>query len=517
MFSHKHSGALVVFALLLFAAVPALAATWTVTSLADDGSAGTLRYVLAETAPGDTVTFSVTGTITLTQGALTVNGVTITGPGARQLAISGGYFPAILQETPLTNVLLTNGTVSISGVTVEDGYNGDLPASAYHGGAAITNFGPALTISNSVITGNYDAINHGIIMNICTVLTITDSTISNNTSGSTAITNITCPSNVANPAPLTVTNSTFSGNSSGAIGGGDAAVVIVTGDTFTGNGVPASTGGLFPNGVLSFGGMLGTFAVTNSTFSGNSGIAITNFTGNVTVANSTFSGNTGGAIYTDPVLTEQTSSTTVKNSLLANGASGGNCLGTTTTSSTPANSTLISGGHNLTDDTTCTAFTQLGDVNNPSGGVGLSPSGLQNNGGPTETIALLATSPAVNAIPAAPTNYCTDASGNPLTTDQRGVTRPQGTGCDIGAYELVMISGMIKLVNSYHLPVIAQDILTDTLTFAEKAPTTTSSCLDLSAFIIEVDLARDVRDLTAAQASQLITDTNEVKTSKGCR
>ena len=55
---------------------------------------------------------------------------------------------------------------------------------------------------------------------------------------------------------------------------------------------------------------------------------------------------------------------------------------------------------------------------------------LGNNGGPTQTMALPSGSPAVDAIPAA-TSGCTG------TTDQRGTTRPQGTGCDIGAYELV--------------------------------------------------------------------------------
>jgi hypothetical protein len=64
----------------------------------------------------------------------------------------------------------------------------------------------------------------------------------------------------------------------------------------------------------------------------------------------------------------------------------------------------------------------------------LDPQGLRSNGGPTQTIALLPTSPAVDAVPVA---NCTDANGKPLTTDQRGVQRPQGKGCDIGAFELV--------------------------------------------------------------------------------
>ncbi|HXP85894.1 MAG TPA: choice-of-anchor Q domain-containing protein [Bryobacteraceae bacterium] len=65
---------------------------------------------------------------------------------------------------------------------------------------------------------------------------------------------------------------------------------------------------------------------------------------------------------------------------------------------------------------------------------GLDPAGLQNNGGPTPTIALLPTSPAVDAIPV---SACTDFAGNPVKTDQRGVPRPQGRACDIGAFELV--------------------------------------------------------------------------------
>jgi hypothetical protein len=52
---------------------------------------------------------------------------------------------------------------------------------------------------------------------------------------------------------------------------------------------------------------------------------------------------------------------------------------------------------------------------------------LQDNGGPTFTQALLPGSPAIDAIPLVD---CT------LTEDQRGVARPNGNGCDIGAYEL---------------------------------------------------------------------------------
>ena len=54
---------------------------------------------------------------------------------------------------------------------------------------------------------------------------------------------------------------------------------------------------------------------------------------------------------------------------------------------------------------------------------------LQDNGGPTLTMALLPGSPALG------TGACTDAQGAPLPVDQRGFPRPQVTGCDIGAFE----------------------------------------------------------------------------------
>src|SRR6185369_8844707 len=65
------------------------AATITVTSAADNGP-GTLRAALTNVANGDTINFSITGTITLTNGELLVtNNVTILGPGPTNLAVNG--------------------------------------------------------------------------------------------------------------------------------------------------------------------------------------------------------------------------------------------------------------------------------------------------------------------------------------------------------------------------------------------------------------------------------------------
>lgn len=57
---------------------------------------------------------------------------------------------------------------------------------------------------------------------------------------------------------------------------------------------------------------------------------------------------------------------------------------------------------------------------------------MQDNGGPTNTIALQKGSPAINAIP-----NRTSGCGTTIQTDQRGVERPQDKRCDTGAFEKV--------------------------------------------------------------------------------
>src|SRR5207245_6977832 len=86
---------------------------------------------------------------------------------------------------------------------------------------------------------------------------------------------------------------------------------------------------------------------------------------------------------------------------------------------------LVSRGHNLSSDATC-GFSASGDQTNTDPQLGP----LQNNGGPTDTMALASTSPAV------------DAGGDASCpgTDQRGMIRPQGAHCDAGAYELAASS-----------------------------------------------------------------------------
>ena len=392
--------ALAVSLLTLSAAVPGFAATDTVTSLADDGSSGTLRSVIAAAAPGDTINFSVSGTITLTSGTLALSqNLTISGPGAANLAISGNNASIVFQ---------VNSTATISGVTIQ---NGSI-ASGYYGGGGILNFG-TLIVTNSTVSGNYSSSYGGGIANYGT-MTLTNSTVS----GSFAY---YLGGGIFNEGSgMTVTNSTVSGNTATYDGGGITtnAPLTVTNSTVTGNSAP------FGGGIQNY--CCHTLTVTNTTVTGNSatywGGGIINYpNGTMTLTNSTVTGNSApsgaGGIFNDGG-----GSLTVNNTIVANNLSGGNCGGP-----------ITSQGYNLSDDPSC-AFAGRGDLNNTP--AGLDPSGLQNNGGPTQTIALLANSSAVDAIPA---SACSDAFGNLVSTDQRGITRPQGSGCDIGAFEVVQV------------------------------------------------------------------------------
>jgi hypothetical protein len=90
-----------------------------------------------------------------------------------------------------------------------------------------------------------------------------------------------------------------------------------------------------------------------------------------------------------------------------------------------------------TDASCFASLTQPGDANDVP--AGLNPVGLHDNGGPTPTIGLVLSSPAVDGVPL---DACHDATGI-VITDQRGVARPQGAACDIGALELVVYSTVL--------------------------------------------------------------------------
>jgi hypothetical protein len=191
----------------------------------------------------------------------------------------------------------------------------------------------------------------------------------------------------------------------------------------------------------------GTLTVTNSTLSANQatgalglgfGGAIRN-DGTLTVTNSTFSGNqanagvgaAGGAIYNTG------GTVSLKGSILAD--------------STPDNcNTTLTASYSLADDDTCFTNGSSGNmVVTPTSAVGLDPLGLQNNGGPTQTIALESNSPARGLD-----TDCTDqeATPQPVFTDQRLFSRPDSPSeCDSGAYEFDGVAPIV--VNTERLQI----------------------------------------------------------------
>lgn len=183
---------------------------------------------------------------------------------------------------------------------------------------------------------------------------------------------------------LAVLDSTLYGNMAGAGGGGG----------LTGTGGAGGSGGAIAVAK-------GISRVRNATVASNgvgAGGAPAAATGNVGPA------GVGGGLFVGPA--PGTGVMRLQNTIVASSL-GANCAGTT----------IASGGHDLSyPDRTCP-----GRHDNPKLGA------LKDNGGPTATMAIGASSAATNRIPA--------RDGDCPATDQRGVRRPQGPACDIGAYE----------------------------------------------------------------------------------
>jgi len=394
--------------------------------------------------PAGTYTNAITGTheVLNVAGDLDIlSSITIIGAGSATTIIDGGSIDNVFSIDPFSNGI----TVSISGVTIRNG-NGAVGGI----GGGLNNSG-TLSINKVIISGNIGFMGDGILNS--GMLTISNSAISGNSG-----------SGIVNAGgTLTVTNSIISGNSSPFDGGGITSsngTVAVTNSTISRNigGGLNSTGG----GISNFGGPL---TVTNSTISGNSaqtGGGISNTNATLTVTNSIISGNTanqavfggygGGIANISSVIFNYISTAIITNSTIVSNSAAGGGIYSTIASNSPATAgggiySEGGGAVNLKNtivanqvgggDCNLAVTSSLNDLDSDgSCGVGvlsnqnplLGP--LANNGGPTMTHALLAGSPAIDAGDAA---TCAAAPVNGL--DQRGITRPQGLGCDIGAFE----------------------------------------------------------------------------------
>ncbi|MCB0048644.1 MAG: hypothetical protein KDE24_03745, partial [Caldilinea sp.] len=353
---------------------------------------------------GGTVDFSLSypATITLTSGvALTLTkDVTIAGPGADKVAVSGNA---------ATRVFVVNSGVraAIDGLTIRDG-----KITGFTNGAGILNSG-VLTVTNSVLAANNTQNEGGGIYNIGT-LTVLSNTFADNAAFRGA--------GIYNSGSLVVAGTGFERNDGSSEGGG----IHNTGTTNVIESAFVANRGYMGGGVFSS----GTFTATNSSFRNNSnsgnggGIGIVGGTaalynstvysnaatfgggiyvsaGALTVTNSTVANNSapyGGGIYNGSMLY-------LRNSLIANSTGSSDCINS---------GTLAANTNNLIADGSCSPAL--------SGDPLLGAFG--DYGGDTQTVPLLPGSPAIDAGDGA---TC-------LATDQRGVERPEGT-CDIGAFE----------------------------------------------------------------------------------
>jgi CSLREA domain-containing protein len=261
----------------------------------------------------------------------------------------------------------------------------------------------ALEIINCAISGNFADRGAGIFITSNSVLALVGSIVTDNHA-------VTDAGGIFNNGILTVQDSSLGRNTAG-LGGGirNYATLTIVGST------------LFENESTSYGGGIynsGTLDIINSTFTGNnsvnnSGGGIFNTSGNLSVSHSTFAHNSaklmGGGIYN-----YTNGNLSFANTIITH-STPHDCYNVT-----PAN--ILINSHNLVVNNADSPYgcgipymTANPEINT-----------LGNYGGPTKTHALDPSSPAIDAADPA---YCT-------LNDQRGVRRPQGFACDIGAFEL---------------------------------------------------------------------------------
>jgi hypothetical protein len=302
--------------------------------------------------------------------------------------------------------------VTLAGMTITNG-NADNCSPASGGG--IRAGGGKLTLANVIVTGNFAKGGGG--LTIDGDAHILNSQITNNQSCTGA------GIAIGGGSASVIANTTITGNQQetvnqqaacyGSAGGNGAGLVA-------GNGVLQVTGSVIANNVSFYSqassspGGIGvhgaTLAITNSTIAGNTSGDDTGGitgTGTITLTNDTIADNISGGGLPEDINRVAPGTFTLADSIVR--GSGTLCSGVT------------SAGYNIASDSSCSLT--LG-TDHPTTDPQLGTFG--DHGGPTATYDLSVGSPAINAIPA--------GSCSP-SVDQRGVSRPQGAGCDIGAFE----------------------------------------------------------------------------------
>ena len=339
----------------------------------------------------DSISFAISGTLTLTLGLTVTAGGPLEISGGQVITISGagGVRPFYVE---------TGADLALEGLALLDGAADD--------GGAIYSQG-ALALAQVVLQGNAASGYGGALYAIGDTVTISASQLISNTA--------LRGGGIYNETALVLDGTLLRGNAAAVAGGGifnaNAGALSLLNSTLDGNRSEMAGGGLFNE-------LLATLEFANNTLVGNSaaefGGGMYN-SGPAEIVHATFYDNSagfGGALYA-------TNTTIIYNSLLAGSPSGGNCSGTL-----PED-----GGYNLDSEDSCNFDPLNGSQVNADPLLYLP---LGDYGGPAPTLPLLPVSPAIDAAG--------EAACLPL--DQRGEPRPadgnaDGTAaCDIGAFEL---------------------------------------------------------------------------------
>jgi hypothetical protein len=458
-------------------------ATLTVVNNSDSGT-GSLRAAITAASAGDTITFASSGltdtagtgqaqTIKLTNGSLvpTVN-LTITDAGMPAVSIvstSSRIFdfplssPASLTAVTLQG-LTVNGTandgttggaihiatISAFSLTIDScNITGTLggPGAATRGGAiSVTGLYDSLIVTNCAIKGTVTTVNTVSNNDAGALYVATNKTVSVSNSTLTGSVTGSTTSNEAgavyqNAGTLTLTYCTLSGSSAGRGGGfyQQGGTSTLTNCTISGNSATTNGGGVYlGKGTLN---LIDCTIANNTAGSNGGGVAApfrssngTGGTATATLTNCTISGNTAAsasALYTQYIKPTTGINPTGKVVVNLNNTivSGGvvRKIGANTTD----NNEQINATDSLFDTTPTTGAGMTVNGTNTSNLFGMNPmlGTLQNNGGTTQTLALLAGSPAIDAG--------SNALASSLTTDQRGTgyNRVINNVVDIGAFE----------------------------------------------------------------------------------
>lgn len=353
--------------------------------------------------------------------------------------------------TVTNSTISENSTDGPGGGGIYNGGNFHLTSSLITGnrstglgpGGGIYNVSGTMTITASTISGNIAMHSYGGgIENQADLLTIVGSTIAGNISSDNPEPH-RGGGGIYNSGPLSITSSLIAHNTlltsrqSDNSGGGiyNSAPLTLTGSTVANNTASGGPGGGIANDLG------GTLTLVNSTIVGNSstddvGGGIFTSGGRTSLVFCTIYGNTahgaGGGIFiaADSSIQQTPGQGPFKmtNSLVAQNraASGADLAGV-----------LISGGYNLIGEP---AGFRVVPANGEQGtdligrgatGLRIDPR-LQEQRGPTGQVWVLALLAGSSAIDRIPLEACHPGG---VTTDQRGVKRPQGPACDIGAYE----------------------------------------------------------------------------------